>query len=320
MIHVKRPETVPPSVLDALSKPFARKAGKNELELAREYYSENPPPKKAYAFSRYKAFEVCQALDDLFHEKCAYCESTYRAVDVREIEHFRPKGAVSQAPAHPGYWWLASDWSNLLPSCPACNQLRRHLAFDPGMTLDEFESARQNQPQLTSGKGNSFPLRENNWVVAENGDLTTEDPLLINPCERNPEKHLEWVFEWDHSVYLWEADRAVALVRPRAVNGLDDPYGKTSIATYGLNRTGLIRERMARINDLQLVCRPVVDAVLALQDVQTLPQLASLRERLRRYKEGALTFGQPAKTYAGMVRAFLAEFDRELTRLADPTL
>ncbi len=313
MIHVKRPVPDPADVLNALAKPFPKHEAKSELELAREYYSSVPPPEKAYEFSRYKEFEVCKALDDLFHEKCAYCESSYRAVDALDVEHYRPKGGVTEAKEHRGYWWLAAVWSNLLPSCPPCNQRRRHLAFDPGMTLDEFEIAQLKQAQTMSGKANSFPVRGNNWIADEHGDVAAEDPLLINPTERRPEDHIEWVFDWDRSTYLWEAKKPIPFVRPRMVNGEDDPYGKASIAVYGLNRAGLVRERMARVHDLQLFWQPAIDTILKSQNVQNEEKLRSL---LQPFRNVAMGYARPEKPYSGMVGAFLAEFDRELTRLA----
>jgi hypothetical protein len=101
VIAVTRPAATA-EVTAALAKPFPKYSNKTELERAREYYGAIPPPTKAYKFERYSEHAVCQALDDLFHEKCAYCESRYRAVDSRDVEHFRPKGAITESPAHPG--------------------------------------------------------------------------------------------------------------------------------------------------------------------------------------------------------------------------
>ena len=315
MIRVERPEPHPQSVLDALAKPFA-KTGKSELELARKYYSRKKRPKKAYNFERYKVFEVVQELQRLFHEKCAYCESNYAAIGPVDVEHFRPKGKVKEAPKHPGYWWLAAAWSNLLPSCRDCNQLRAQLAFDAGMTLEEFDRARRKEPDETSGKGNSFPVRGGNWIADETSDLTTEDPLLINPTLRNPADHLEWVFDWDRTMYLWEAPRIAAAVRPRLVNGEDDPYGKASIAVYGLNRAGLVRARMARIDEMRVLCKRVVKNMLRLRDAQPGQNMDWVHQDLADDKESLLQFAEPPKPYAGMASAFLAEFFSELTRMA----
>ena len=318
MIHVPRPLPEPQAVRDALLKPFRGKNGdpdKTEIQLAREYYAQQPPPPKAFDFSRYKEFPVCQELDALFHGKCAYCESPYRAVDSLDVEHFRPKGRVAESKTHPGYWWLAAMWTNLLPSCPPCNQRRRHVDYKPGMTLEEFERALQKDPKKTSGKANSFPVRHDHWVDDENGDLTTEDPLLINPTLRDPADHLEWVFDWNDHDYLWHADPVIAAVAPRQVNGEDDPYGKTSIAVYGLNRAGLVRERMERIKDLQPLCRTVVATLDNLARAQTAEEQTRFRAQLVAQKKDLKGYTQENQRYAGMVRAFLVEFETELARI-----
>jgi len=55
---------------------------------------------------------------------CAYC-----GVDLEQhafdVEHFRPKGNVTDDPGHEGYWWLAYEFSNYLLSCTACNQKQK---------------------------------------------------------------------------------------------------------------------------------------------------------------------------------------------------
>lgn len=62
--------------------------------------------------------EVRACLLELFHYKCAYCESR---IEKCEVEHYRPKGRVDGS-AHPGYYWLAYEWENLYPSCESCNK------------------------------------------------------------------------------------------------------------------------------------------------------------------------------------------------------
>jgi hypothetical protein len=327
MIFVVRPpESV--DVREALCKPLPAPGSsekKTELEQAREYYSQNPTPKKAYEFRRYKEWAVCRALDDLFHQKCAYCESSYRAVDARDVEHYRPKGGVTEARGgHPGYWWLAAAWRNLLPSCPGCNQRRRQTVFDPGMSIEEFEQACRQKPHELTGKANSFPVQGDNWVATEaewlaneQQNIAVEDPLLINPCERDPANHLEFFFEWDRKTYIWEADPIYALVRPKSSAGVDDPYAKASIAIYGLNRAGLVRERAARVKDLEKLCLPVVDLAREMEELPSPAELARILARLKQYRANLIALTQPDQTYAGMARAFLAEFERELTRLAN---
>jgi len=313
MIHIVRPAP-PTDVVEAFDK---RSDGKTELEKAREYYGQTPVPTRAFKFARYKEEAVCRALDDLFFEKCAYCESSYRAVDSRDVEHFRPKGGVTESPQHHGYWWLAAVWNNLLPSCPPCNQSRYHAVFDPGMTLEEFERARRRKPDRLSGKANSFPVKGKNWVTSETSDITVEDPLLINPCERDPANHLEFVFDWDKKTYIWEANAISASVRPKLKAGVEDEYGKASIAIYGLNRAGLFRERVSHLTTLQVFCRHIVDQADDLMHSPSAADLTRVRNRLNVYKAELMEFCQPKKAYTGMARAFVLQFEEELKRLAN---
>lgn len=315
MIYIER-IPAPTDVVEAFDK-RGRRDGKTELEQAREYYGQNPVPTRAFEFSRYKELAVCRALDNLFFEKCAYCESSYRAVDSRDVEHYRPKGGVTEARGHNGYWWLAAVWNNLLPSCPPCNQSRYHAVFDPGMTIEEFERARRQKPDRLSGKANSFPVKGNNWVTSETGDIALEDPLLINPCDRDPANHLEFVFDWDKKTYIWEADPISASVRPKMKVGVEDEYGKASIAIYGLNRAGLFRERVSHLTTLQMLCKPIVDQADELMRHPSAADLARIRDRHNLYKANLTKLCLPKAPYAGMTRAFVLQFEQELQRLAD---
>lgn len=103
---------------------------------------------------------------DMFHGKCAYCE-TKIVGDSGDVDSFRPKfGAINldkqKAPDH--YWWLAYEWENLLFSCRTCN----------------------------FSKGSKFP------VDGERGPLETrlkelrtiENAFLIDPCFDEPDDHL----------------------------------------------------------------------------------------------------------------------------------
>jgi|SoiMethySBSTD1v2_1073268.scaffolds.fasta_scaffold00176_23 hypothetical protein len=316
MIRVVRPAE-PADVQAALTKPFPRYQNKTEIERAREYYATQPPPTKAYPFERYSEHAVCFALDALFYGKCAYCESVYRAVDARDVEHFRPKGGVSESPGHPGYWWLAANWTNLLPSCPPCNQRRRQLAYDPTKPLAEFEAARQLEPEMTSGKANAFPVSKNNWITDEQGNLAAEDPLLINPCDRDPSNHLEFVFDWKKPQYIWEADPVTPIIRPHQNSGQDDPYALASIAIYGLRRADLFRTQMERVRELQLLCIPIVDLVRDLAQDPPPANAAVLTNRLKQYKTNLTAFAKPDKPYAAIARAFIKQFDAELQRLVE---
>ncbi|HWO33074.1 MAG TPA: hypothetical protein VNO32_30120, partial [Candidatus Acidoferrum sp.] len=67
-----------------------------------------------------------QALRLASHGKCWYCESSQDRSD-KPVDHFRPKNKVFEAEGHPGYWWLAFDWTNYRYSCTYCNSKRRDI-------------------------------------------------------------------------------------------------------------------------------------------------------------------------------------------------
>lgn len=67
------------------------------------------------ARNRYQHPEIKNSLVEMFHGKCAYCESKIGHVAYGDIEHFYPKGS---------YIDKTFDWNNLLFSCQICNNPR----------------------------------------------------------------------------------------------------------------------------------------------------------------------------------------------------
>jgi uncharacterized protein (TIGR02646 family) len=191
--------------------------GGKERQKAIDFFADPANGQKNFNFKAYKRPDVIVALEEMFGHKCAYCESDYGAVAPTDIEHYRPKGAVmglSGKAEKPGYYWLAAEWSNLLPSCIDCNRARRH----------EYG----NGPEL-SGKANHFPLLdESKRASAPNGEVG-EEPLLLNPTLDDPDEHLEFL--------------AKGLVRPAQPQGTDSVRGKATIDILGLRRHELVRLR-----------------------------------------------------------------------------
>ena len=77
---------------------------------------------KSFNFAAYLVAK--KHLEQLFHKKCGYCETKYKAALTGDIEHYRPKGVIRGKDGKllwPGYYWLAADWSNLIPVCKRCN-------------------------------------------------------------------------------------------------------------------------------------------------------------------------------------------------------
>lgn len=87
------------------------------------------PAQRTKAINRYRHRDAKNALVQLFHGKCAYCESRVTVVTYGAIEHFYPKSR---------YVERVFDWRNLLLSCDICN--------DKGHKGDRFPLDDMGQP------------------------------------------------------------------------------------------------------------------------------------------------------------------------------
>jgi hypothetical protein len=198
---------------------------------------------------------------NVFGGKCAYCETFFEASSFVDVEHFRPKGTVADVKGgpitrtidgrqqpHPGYYWLAFEWSNLLPSCQKCNR---------------------------PAKASWFPIaNERNRVYAP-GPLTSEEPLILNPFEDDPDDHLNF-------------DTAHGVVAARN----DSPKGRTTIEVLDLNRGGLCLARLCLHADIKKYAAAVINAHIDCDR----EQLATLASELR-------ARWAPSSPYAAVWRA-----------------
>jgi hypothetical protein len=200
-------------------------------------------------------------LDNVFHDKCAYCETRVVREDYH-AEHFRPKGAVKfkvenkihlgkaivkdemaddlvareQEIDHPGYFWLAYHWRNLLPSCPLCNKgggknnqfpvKRSHLAI---RRLQDTDIQDLDDPRIES-----LTVKKIFYLQPQDLDKR-EDPLLLHPYdkgENDPRKHIRF---------------GAGIAAPiEDASGTPSEKGKHSIAVYNLNEERLIADRLSR--------------------------------------------------------------------------
>lgn len=112
-------------------------------------------------------------LEPLAGAKCWYCESAVGRFD-NPVDHFRPKGAVKERADHPGYWWLAFEWSNYRYACGWCNSFRR-----------------SHRGPTSGGKHDYFPLLDEATRAATDADsLAGEFPLLLDPARPGDAEHL----------------------------------------------------------------------------------------------------------------------------------
>lgn len=118
--------------------------------------------------------------DCAFQGKCAYCETYLLVNQSPDIDHYRPKQGVAdergkpvlvdygtgEAEEHRGYYWLAYDWKNLLPSCEKCNRA--------SLIKEEI-----------IGKYTRFPVSGPHALHED--EIASEKPLLINPLVDDPD-------------------------------------------------------------------------------------------------------------------------------------
>lgn len=267
----------------------------NERDAAIAFYGVQASSGR-FEFSLYREKAVKEALTRLFHGKCAYCESSYDATQPVDVEHWRPKGDVEEedgTTAGKGYYWLAAEWTNLLPSCIDCNRRRFHRI--PGRSTP-----------LVIGKGNAFPLRSGSRRVLAPGAERGEDPLLLHPY-------------FDDPGAAFAADVDEAVLRPRAGDdGTADERGEKSIQVYALNRTELVQARRAV---LHLMRQHMYVIVRLLELLGLTPAVApAVREivlELLTYEMRALQeFGNPERPYSFFARTVLRDFEAHQLGLA----
>lgn len=286
MRYVNRNLVEMPAVLaDADSK------AANERAKVRAHYSN--PDCSTYDFDACRDREVLGALNTLFNDKCAYCEGSYRATSPTDIEHFRPKGRVSGEAGHKGYWWLASVWSNLLASCILCNREQHNELFN--ITTTNWAPV-----LIKSGKVDHFPLAGPYRAFTETDDLMREDPLLIDPTNRDPSEY-----------FIWKEMLNLQIIVPRHEADASTPYAQTSIQVYGLNRRPLVEERTRIAQSIEADAKALASKLSFASELEP-ATLTSFMPIL----EGAVTafVGKKEKQpqYVGMIEYLV---DRELDKL-----
>lgn len=203
-------------------------------------------------YKRFKADLLAQ-----FHDKCAYCETLITPSQHGDVEHFRPKKRVVgddnkpvrvQHPQrgeinHPGYYWLAYEWSNLFPSCNLCNRRGTH-----------------GKDRVVAGKADFFPVVGSHAFMP--GQETAEQVLLINPSEVDPMDHLEFYTDGKVRGRTPIGDRTIDLlglnVRERLVEERQRAYEEaTSLFEryYDAAQTGFEQRKQQTLLELQQINR-----------------------------------------------------------------
>ena len=180
-----------------------------------------PPESKDFA-TLWSQPAVREALFRMHNGRCCYCERLRDQARESDIEHFRPKAAVSdKSPERPGYWWLAYEWTNLLFACKTCNQ--------------EY-------------KKTQFPIRGKR-AMAPGDSLDDEEAWLLDPCTDDTESTI--VYD-----YVTRADSVLIYGV-----GPDEERAKRTTKVIGLNRLRLAQERREDLKTMQKVARSMLKAL-----------------------------------------------------------
>jgi len=197
MIRIKNRPPTPPTL-------NSRQVNEIKQTIADIFDDRGKISSKDFVSKYWREKDVRNALWNSQNGKCCFCENKRAKKREFDAEHFRPKAGVSEEQDHPGYWWLAYEWSNLLYACKPCNQ--------------EY-------------KKNQFPLlnRERAWEPTN--DLNSEEPVLISPIDENPEEFIS--FDWQQAYGIFV--KAISLDAQNR--------GNETIKIFGLNRDDLLEER-----------------------------------------------------------------------------
>ena len=206
-----------------------QKARKKLPILFRKYYQQKDTHTRIRG---YNTTQTKEQLKGLYHHKCAFCER--KLSDNNDpytgftVDHYRPQTF---------YYWLAYEWSNLLPVCGECNR-KKDKIFLP-FTNEDLNKKRENPPIAN----NYF---DETQFLANSPTLLAENPQLLHPEIDNVEDF--FVFELTGKII------------PNPNNKPEDiKRAKLTISTLGWDNNGqlLFKDRKKVIDSLQARCLSV---------------------------------------------------------------
>lgn len=223
-------------------------------------------------------------LPRVFDGKCAYCETRSPRFS-SDAEHFRPKGRVDAWDAaakkwraaevewpegkietHPGYFWLAFHWKNLVPACEKCNSgagKQNKFPLEPGgshVLIPKLTAKEARAVAASARASTKWPGRY--YLDFDDLDVR-ESRALLHPYFDNPRDHIRF-------------GRGGIIA---AVEG--SLKGASSIETFKLDDPNLTVDRQQKQQDAEMAYRarlaqnilgrvndPFNEAMGALQDFQ----------------------------------------------------
>jgi len=284
----------------------AEDAARKAIEAWEDWKEKTPPAGKfqheweASVWSTLKNW----LLKNVFHEKCAYCETPQVRAPLH-ADHFRPKGrvrfkvegqsrlrtgrgvdAAGQTIDHPGYFWLAYEWRNLLPACALCNSGEGKKDQFPveaasHVLLHKLEA--QKLPELQAQPRSSKTWSGFYYLHPRDLDLL-EVPLLLHPYRDDPRKHL--IF----------GDKGIIAARD------DSKKGQRSIEVYNLKDDTLRGERQKAQEEAENL---FMIAYLAKKGASLEEKLQAADATLDDYRAGRKPYSAAVLDYIELLRSRL---------------
>lgn len=150
-------------------------------------------------------------LADKSHDKCWYCEIKQERSD-DSVDHFRPKSL---------YKWLAFGINNFRYACTYCNSIRR-----------------DKKTGISGGKGDYFPLFDDEQRATQEGEEDSEQPKLLDPCCSHDPNLLDFIGDTGKATTR-DSEHERRKIR-----------AETSIQLYHLNHADLVEKRKRLAIDL----------------------------------------------------------------------
>ena len=170
---------------------------------------------------------IKDALGEVSHRKCWYCESREDRSD-NAVDHYRPKKQIAElGDEQLGYWWLAFSWKNYRFACTYCNSHRK----------DKLKGT-------TGGKHHHFPIWDEAKRACDYSDdvaLDEEQPLLLDPTRRSD------------PILLWFDEDGLVRPNPQFASTEKDYLHEkaiTSIHLYHLNHAGIVERRLMLFREI----------------------------------------------------------------------
>ncbi|MEZ9461552.1 hypothetical protein AB4178_07470 [Vibrio splendidus] len=216
--------------------------------------------KANFDFRAYESRNNKNSIRKVADECCGYCGIRITSQNYIEVEHYRPKnlllhrgnefllhktsnhtyGISGTTSAKFGYYRLGNNYSNMLPSCSACNKGSGNSSIIIGKSIVHG---------IKFGKGNYFPILFKNRRgiktdprinSIEVKDISNEYSLLFNPYIDEPKK----LFRYSKPE-LVENIQIIKIHAARDLNKNEKIKACVSINLLGLNRIGLCKDRMS---------------------------------------------------------------------------